>query len=320
MARALPVVPLRRLPLRRLACLVPLVLIAGWAAANWPLLRDGCRELLTADPGWLLAAVAITGLCWVPVCLTRQGAVLERLPPVRLFASQVAAGTANHVLPAGLGAHAVTLRFMTRCGIPPARSSAALALYSLVEPVARVLLLAVLLVLFPQALPLADLAPDATALALLAAVVLAAAGLLALVLRAWTRARRLLADFLTVALTDARAVHARPARAMALWGGAFAFPALQASVLVAVAAATQLPVRSADVAVAYLAASVLAGAVPTPGGIGSVDAALVVTLAAAGAPLALATGTTVGFRIITVWLPLLPGALVLTALVRRKVL
>jgi uncharacterized membrane protein YbhN (UPF0104 family) len=75
----------------------------------------------------------------------------------------------------------------------------------------------------------------------------------------------------------------------------------------------------AHVAVAYLVASVLAAAIPAPGGIGSVDAALALALVTAGAPVGAATSAVLGFRIITVWLPLLPGALVLGALVRRKV-
>ncbi|MYV57180.1 lysylphosphatidylglycerol synthase domain-containing protein, partial [Streptomyces sp. SID3212] len=89
--------------------------------------------------------------------------------------------------------------------------------------------------------------------------------------------------------------------------------------LVTVALALHVPVPAMHVAIAYLAASVAAAAVPTPGGIGSVDAALVVALVTAGASVAVATSAVLGFRIITVWLPLVPGALVLGHLVRRKV-
>ncbi|WP_419992368.1 lysylphosphatidylglycerol synthase domain-containing protein [Streptomyces boninensis] len=321
MALPLPLFPrvlpaLRRLPLRRIACLLPPALVAAWVAYNWPLFADGVAQLRTAHPGWLLAAVAVMCACWLPVCLVRQGVVLERLPAGRLLASQVAAGAANHLLPAGLGAHVVTLRFLRGCGIPLERSAAALALYSLAEPMARLCLLVLLIVAAPDALRLGEVAPDAGLLALAAgAVALAAAGLLAV-----PPIRRLLLRFLRTALTDARALHRRPARVLALWGGAFAFPAFQAAVLVAVALAlhAQLPVL--HVMLAYVAASIAAGLVPAPGGIGSVEAALAVALVTAGATAATATATVIGFRLITVWLPLLPGALVLYALIRRKVL
>ncbi|UVT14127.1 flippase-like domain-containing protein [Streptomyces thermocarboxydus] len=106
----------------------------------------------------------------------------------------------------------------------------------------------------------------------------------------------------------------------ALWGGALAFPALQAGVLVLVARAFGLAVPSAHLAVAYLAATVAVALVPTPGGIGSVEAALVVALVAAGGTAAVATAVVVVFRLLTVWLPLLPGALTLAALLRMRVI
>jgi uncharacterized membrane protein YbhN (UPF0104 family) len=73
-------------------------------------------------------------------------------------------------------------------------------------------------------------------------------------------------------------------------------------------------------ALAYLAATVAVALVPTPGGLGAVEAALVVALVAAGGPVALATAVVLTFRIITVRLPLLPGALTLGTLVRSKVI
>ncbi|MEV6398973.1 lysylphosphatidylglycerol synthase transmembrane domain-containing protein [Streptomyces sp. NPDC051907] len=311
---------MRRLPLRQIVCLTPIVLIALWAAAHGEVIADGLRRLRGADPLWLLAAVGVTCLCWVAASCVRQGAIIERLPAGRLLASQFAAGAANHVLPAGLGAHAVTLRFLRNCGVPLSRGTASLALYSLVEPIARVLLLIVLLLAVPGALPLDEVTPDGGALAVLLGVVTAVLAALLASLCAIRRLRRAARDFLRTALSDARVLHTRPARVLALWGGAFAFPALQGCVLASVALALEAPLPWLHAAIAYLAASVAAGMVPTPGGIGSVDAALVVTLVAAGAPLTVATAVVLGFRIITLWLPLLPGALVLGALVRWKVL
>jgi uncharacterized membrane protein YbhN (UPF0104 family) len=234
-------------------------------------------------------------------------------------ATQFAAGAANHLLPTGLGASAVNLRFMTVCGLPLARSSAALALYLLAESVGRVALLGALLVAFPGALRLGTLVPETAFGPLLAGVgvvLVIAVTVLALV----RRVRSAVLSFLRTALGEARSVHTRPARALALWGGAFAFPALQAAVLVLVGRAMGLDVPPAHMAVAYLAATVAVALVPTPGGIGSVEAALVVALVAAGGPAAVATAVVLAFRVITVWLPLLPGALTLGALVRLKVI
>ncbi|QTE02371.1 lysylphosphatidylglycerol synthase transmembrane domain-containing protein [Streptomyces cyanogenus] len=309
----------RRVPVRQVLCLVPLVLVAVAAVRHRSVLAEGFGHLRTASWPWLLAAAAATCLTWVAAALTRQGAVLQPLPKGRLLATQLAAATANHLLPSGLGAGAVNLRFMTVCGVPPARSSAALVLYLLAESVGRLGLLAALLVAFPDALRLGTLLPDGSALPLLLGAVglLLVAGAVPVFVRPL---RTRVYAFARDALGEARSVHTRPARALALWGGSLAFPALQAAGLAAVGQALRLPVPPGHMVLAYLAATVAVALVPTPGGVGSVEAALIVALVAVGGPAAVATAVVLAYRLITVWLPLLPGALTLGALVRLKVI
>ncbi|MFJ1968060.1 YbhN family protein [Streptomyces sp. NPDC087903] len=309
----------RRVPVRQILCLVPLLLVTVVAVRHRSVLAEGFGQLRTAEWPWLLVAVGATCLTWVAAAFTRQGAVVERLPRRRLLATQFAAGAANHLLPTGLGASAVNLRFMTVCGVPLARSSAALALYLLAEAVGRLGLLAALLVAFPDALHLGTLLPHGAVgplLVAVGAVLVVAAGVLVFV----RRLRTAVCSFLRTALGEARSVHACPARALALWGGSLAFPALQATGLAAVGLALGLPVPPVHMALAYLAATVAVALVPTPGGIGSVEAALIIALVAAGGPAAVATAVVLAYRIITVWLPLLPGALTLGALLRLKVI
>ncbi|MEU7360387.1 MULTISPECIES: lysylphosphatidylglycerol synthase transmembrane domain-containing protein [Streptomyces] len=311
--------PPRRLPVRQVLCLVPLVLVAVAAVRHRSVLAEGFGHLRTASWPWLLAAATATCLTWVAAAVTRQGAVLQPLPKGRLLATQFAAGAANHLLPTGLGAGAVNLRFMTVCGVPPARSSAALALYLLAECVGRLGLLGALLIAFPHALRLGPLLPDGSAPPLLlgaVGLVVVAGAVTALVRPLRTRVSAFARD----ALDEARSVHTRPARALALWGGSLAFPALQATGLAAVGQALRLPVPPAHMVLAYLAATVAVALVPTPGGLGSVEAALIVALVAVGGPAAVATAVVLAYRIITVWLPLVPGALTLGALVRLKVI
>lgn len=283
------------------------------------MLAEGVGHLRSAEWPWLLAAGCATCLTWVAAAVTRQGAVVERLPARRLLATQFAAGAANHLLPTGLGASAVNLRFMTVCGLPLARSSAALALYLLAESIMRVVLLLTLLLVFPGALSLGPLLPDGATGPLLLAVG-AAAGVALAVLLLVRRLRTAVVSFLRTALGEARSVHSRPARVLALWGGSLAFPVLQASGLALVGLALGLDVPVTHMVLAYLAATVAVAMVPTPGGIGSVEAALIIALVAAGGPVAVTTAVVLAYRIITVWLPLLPGALTLGALVRLKVI
>ncbi|GGN73299.1 membrane protein [Streptomyces albiflavescens] len=319
-----PATPVRSPSAARLAgrvlSLVPLLLIGAWAVVDWHAVSDGAARLASADPWWLLSGLFFTCLGWVAAAVVRQGAIPERLPPGPLLASQFAAGAANHVLPASIGAHAVTLRFLQRHGIPLARATASLALYSLVKPIAKTLVLLVFLVAFPDLLRLGQLVPDERTLLLIAGGVTIGLTVPALLITVVRPLRRPVLDLVRTALTDVRVLHSRPSRVLALWGGSAIAPVLQASVIASVGASLGLPLSWPQVVFAFLAASTAVGAVPAPGGIGPVDAALVFTMVALDAPLDLSTATVIGYRVLTIWLPLLPGALVLSALVHRKAL
>ncbi|MFC4641869.1 YbhN family protein [Streptomyces mangrovi] len=305
---------------RRTISLLPLLYLAVWAAVDWDTVHEGAVHLAEADPWWLLAGLLFVALNCVAAACVRQGAVPDRLPPGKLVASQLAAGAANHVLPASIGAHAVTVRFLRRQGVALPRATASIALYSLVRALAKPPVVLAFLLLAPSAVRPAALVPDSRTMLVAAAGILlipAAAGAVLVVVRAF---RGPVLESVRAALTDVRYLHTHPSRFLPLWLGAAAAPLLQASVVASVGKALDLPLSWPQLLFAFLAASTAAGAVPAPGGIGPVDAALVLTLAGYGTPLSLATATVIGYRTLTVWLPLLPGTLVLSAMVQRKLL
>jgi uncharacterized membrane protein YbhN (UPF0104 family) len=277
---------------------------------HWSVLASGAGRLAGADQGWMLVAATAALGTWVSSALAQQGAVPQRLPGRRLVAAQLAASAANHVLPAGLGAGAVNLRFLMRCGLPVGRSASALAVKATAGVVVRIVLIGVLAAVCPGVLRLPPVSLGVVG-AVLAIVVLVT---VLLNCPLWPRCRRALATV----LADIRAVHARPHRAVALWGGSLAFAALHSLVLICVTQAIELPLSPARVALLYLAASSAAALLPTPGGIGSLDAALVFALTESGTTASAAASVVIGYRLLTVWLPLIPGLLVLGMLVRRK--
>ncbi|MFJ8106421.1 YbhN family protein [Streptomyces sp. NPDC096132] len=307
-----------RISARHAVSLLPLLYLGVWAAVDWDAVRDGTARLAGADPWWLLAGLFFSYLGSVAAACVRQGAVPERLPKGLLVASQIAAGAANHVLPASIGAHAVTVRFLQRQGVALPRATASIALYSLVRAVAKTPVVLAFLLLAPTAVRPAALLPDGRTLLGAVAGLLLIPAAAAVVLALVRALRGTVMDFVRTALTDARHLHTRPSRVLPLWCGAAAAPLIQASVVASVGKALDLPLSWPQLLFAFLAASTAAGAVPAPGGIGPIDAALILTLAGYGTPLSLATATVLGYRTLTVWLPLLPGMLVLSALVQRK--
>jgi uncharacterized membrane protein YbhN (UPF0104 family) len=322
----------QRASVRSLAMLLPVLAVAALAVSKWPVIDSGAGRLRAADGGSMALAGLAVCLTWVCSATAQQGAVVEALPPGRLLAAQFAASAANHVLPAGVGGNAVNLRFLVRRGLSPTRAVAALAVRATAAAIGRIVLLLVLLAVFPGALRLQRLAPHRPVLSghplpgpspaghpllmVVAAAVAAAAALI--VPRYVRRVRDRLREFLASVARDVRTLHGNRARIVALWGGSLAFPMAHAAVLVAVARAVHVTVPVGGLVLAYLFASTAAGWLPTPAGLGSLDAALGLTLVSAGASAVAATTAVLGYRLVTAWLPLIPGVLVLAVLVRRR--
>ncbi|WP_406430471.1 lysylphosphatidylglycerol synthase domain-containing protein [Streptomyces sp. NBC_00631] len=301
---------------RRLYCQLGITLAVlagacGVLAAHWATLDSGTDRLAAADEEWLLLACLAAVATWVCAAVAQQGAVTERLPRGRLVAAQFAASAANHLLPAGAGATAVNLRFLKRCGLSTRRSATALAVKAVVGGVVRLVLGVALLVTSPGTVRLSARVPHVVEVLL----PVAAGGFLLLVV-ASGRLRRAAGR----AFADVRDVHRSRARACALWGGSLAFALLHAGVVVAIVHALGLGLPTGHVVMAYLVASGAAALLPTPGGLGSLDAALALALTAAGAPGQTAISAVLGYRLLTGWLPMGPGLLVMGLLARRSAL
>ena len=167
--------------------------------------------------------------------------------------AQFAASAANHILPAGLGAGVVNLRFLMRCGLPPARAATALAVKSIAGAAARRCWSLCSACCARAFFGCRRWRGEAAGRGAVAAVLAAA------VVVTKTRLRRGLAD----SVADVRAVHQNPPRAAALFGGSLLFAALHTGIVIAVVLAADVPLSSGSVALAYLAASSAAVVLPT---------------------------------------------------------
>ena len=87
--------------------------------------------------------------------------------------------------------------------------------------------------------------------------------------------------------------------------------------LAACVAAFGRSVPMAAIAVVYLTGSAIGSIIPTPGGIGGVEAALTAGLTAAGLPGAVAVSAVLLFRLLTFWLPVPFGWVALNHLERK---
>jgi uncharacterized protein (TIRG00374 family) len=299
--------------------------------------HKGSRSLAGADVKWMVLAMAATAAIWIACTATQLGSMPMRPPLGRVFAVQVAASFANQLLPAGSGGIAINVRFLQRHGMSRGAAAGAVGLNSLAGLVTHLILLVAAVAADPTVLGRVGGAIDwdGSVRALrhmlwIPPTVIAVLLVVGFVFVMWRRrnqpADRKRRTFRSLwkrgvrELKALKAVASNPPRALALWLGSSTVPLLHSLILFAMLRAIGEPVSVGTVVVLYLVVSTLSAVLPSPGGFGSLDVTLVTALAAAGVGPAHALGAVLGYRLVTVWLPLVPGAFVLAFLLRRRII
>lgn len=294
------------------------------AFAHRDILSSAFDRLSVADPAWLAIAMLATVACWPAGTACQVGSLPSSPPLGPLFLVQIAGTFSNQLLPGGVGGALVNLRFLNRQGFPIATGLASFALNSASGGIAHVLLLILAALLFPHHfLDVVSTVPvDGRGLLAMGAV---AVGAMVAAL-AWRRGgRRLRLPAALTGLTGGqqtgiRSVAVDPRRAAALWTGSFANPLLHAVALFAVGRSLGMTLGPASVVVISLTVSAVVGLLPAPGGLGAFDVLLPLALVGAGVDLETAVAVTMAYRLVTVWLLLVPSGVLLALLVRRRVL
>lgn len=306
---------------------------------------SGINALASADAGWLsLATAAALSLFFVGT-VTQFGSMPTNPPVKRVFAVQIAASFVNHLLPAGTGQMAVNVRFLHRAGLSRGAAVGSVGLNSLAGLVCHVTLLVGAVAISPAMMTSVQQqfdwtnwvnavgsVPETVWLGSAAGVVvLAAAALIALRCARETRAGlwllrlarrvRTLSGRIVREVKALGAVIRQPSRAAALWLGSFSVPLIHGLILFTVLKSIGAPIGIGTVMVTYVVVSSLAALVPSPGGVGALDVALPAAFATVGGiSLTSALAGVVGYRLLTVWLPLLPSAAMFTFLLRKRII
>jgi uncharacterized membrane protein YbhN (UPF0104 family)/tRNA A-37 threonylcarbamoyl transferase component Bud32 len=271
-----------------------------------------------SDWRWLLALIALTAMTYIGATWSLSGFVLEKLSMFRTLLCQLAGSFVTLVTPAAVGGVALNLRYLRRAHVEPADAAASVG----VSQVFAFSLHIILLVIFAALAGTARRAPfRPPGWVYIALSVLLAAGLVAFSLPAGRRlARSRVAPALGQVIPRLLDISQRPAKLAEGIGGAFLVTVgyilcLAVSVL-AVGGHASLPA----IAVVFLTGNAIGSAVPTPGGLGAVEAALTAGLTAAGLPGAEALSAVLIFRLATFWLPVPIGWVALGYLQRHDAL
>ncbi|MFI1439518.1 lysylphosphatidylglycerol synthase domain-containing protein [Streptomyces fructofermentans] len=280
------------------------------------------RLFSDAEWGWVAAAVLFSALSYFAAAMSLLGFVPERVPFMRAVAAQVAGSFVKIVAPAAVGGVALNTRFLQRSGVRPGLAVASVGASQLFGLGCHILmLLAFGYLTGTEKTP--SLSPSRTVIAgLLTVAVLVLVVTSVPFLRKFvvTRVRSLFAGVVPRMLD----VLQRPQKLITGIGGMLLLTACFVMCLDASIRAfgsEDMPALSiASVAVVFLAGNALGSAAPTPGGVGAVEATLTVGLIAVGLPKEVAAPAVLLYRLLTLWLPVLPGWLFFNHLTRKGAL
>ncbi|WP_199885396.1 lysylphosphatidylglycerol synthase transmembrane domain-containing protein [Streptomyces sp. CB00455] len=271
-----------------------------------------------AQWGWVGAALAFSALSYFAAAMSLLGFVPERVPFLRTVLAQVAGSFVKLVAPAAVGGVALNTRFLQRSGVRPGLAVASVGASQLFGLASHVLLLLSFGYLTgtektPEMTPSRTVIAGLLTVAVLVLVVTAVPFMRKFVV---TRVRALFAGVVPRMLD----VLQRPQKlvtgigGMLLLTGCFVM-CLDASIR---AFGGGQAISYASIAVVFLAGNALGSAAPTPGGMGAVETTLTLGLIAAGLEKEVAISAVLLFRLMTFWLPVLPGWISFNFLTRKE--
>ncbi|MFI6082613.1 YbhN family protein [Streptomyces sp. NPDC051217] len=320
-----PQAPVEPVRLERIRPRTLVSLIAGAIAAYFLLTQlagiDFGNVFGHTHWGWVAAAVLFSSLSYLAAAMSLLGFVPERVSFLRTVVAQVAGSFVKIVAPAAVGGVALNTRFLQRAGVRPGLAVASVGASQLFGLGAHILLLLAFGYLTGTE-KTTSLTPSRTVIAgLLTVAVLVLVVTAIPFLRKFvvTRLRSLFAGVVPRMLD----VLQRPMKLVTGIGGMLLLTGLFVMCLDASIRAFDdgnQQLSYASLAVVFLAGNALGSAAPTPGGVGAVEGALTIGLIATGVPKEVAAPAVLLYRMMTLWLPVLPGWICFNHLTRKGAL
>lgn len=261
--------------------------------------------ITSAHWGWGGVALVAAAASYLAAASMLRGFVPEQLPFGRTVLVQLASSFVKLVAPAAVGGVAINTRYLQKRGIPAGQAVASVGASQLIGLASHILLLVLSGYLTgTQAAP--SLTPSRGILiSLLAAAVVMVIILAVPPLRRMlsTRVRSLFSGVVPRLLD----VLQSPAKIIEAVTGTVLVTVSFVICLAACVKAFGGELSITAVAVVFLAGNAIGSAAPTPGGLGAVELSLTAGLTVAGLPQPVAASAVLLFRLMTFWLPVLPG-------------
>ncbi len=263
--------------------------------------------LTQADPGWLAGVVAVAVCTYFVSAIGLRAASARPLPLGRTVAAQLAAAFANRLTVGGAGGVVTNVRYLEDMGSTRAEAVSALSVQWLVRLAVHTAAIVILASVTGLTLPVALSMPDPPAWSVVVAAAVVGFAVAGLARWGVPRCRRALA-FASRVLALGVATARNPRRLAVLVGCAATSTVASTLGLVMALHAVGAGPPVAGIAAVYVVSSAAAALIPTPGGIGTVEAALVAGVIGFGMNPGPALAGVLIFRLVAYLLGLVGGA------------
>ena len=251
----------------------------------------------------LFAALSISLIGYLGGAISLQGSLEQTIPLWSATETTLATAFTGLLAPQGVGALTTNLHFLDKQGVPTTIGATAVGLNAVAGVLVHMVSLVFAVAFYGRSL-LGDVrVPPRWELLVAAAVVAIVVGAIV-----WSPFGQ--TKVIPQVLNSGRALGStlrHPVRAVQLLGGSALITLCNALALAFAMDAFGRTIPAGKVIAVYLVGAALASIAPTPGGLGAIEAALVAGLTAVGSPAGTAVGGVLVFRLLTFWLPILPG-------------
>lgn len=306
--------------LRRVTVRTLLTVVGGGIAAYVVLTQLAKVNLLAlvshANWWWVAGCIAFSAATFVGPTLSISGAAEARLSFVRTYMTQLAVAFSGLVAPAAVGNIALNTRYLVGSGLAPASAAATVGLVQAAQLCSYLVLLLASGAVAGTGTQ-ASFAPSPGLVAGILVVVLILLALSAVPKFRQFAKDRIVPQVLTIGPQILRVLR-NPARLARMVGGSLLLDVSFVAALVCATRALGAHPPIAAVAVVYFAGAIIGSAVPTPGGLGGIEAAVSAGLVAIGVDAGVAVSSVLLYRVATYWLPIPFGWFALNRLQAAK--
>ncbi len=269
-----------------------------------------------AEWGWAVASLVAAGLTFTGATLVLMGSVPSRLSFLRTYMTQLAVAFSALIAPAAIGNIALNTRYLQRSGVPAAAAGASVGLAQVFQFGSYATLLGASMVIAGTG-PQSSFQPPAKVVAALPIVLVVVLSLFAV-----PRVRRFFLDRVVpqvrTVVPQVLSVFQRPRKLAQLVGGALVLDVSFVAALYFAVRAFGAEPPLAAVGVVYFAGAIIGSAVPTPGGLGGIEAVMWGGLQAIGVESASAFSAVMLYRLMTYWVPIPFGWMALQRLTKSN--